>query len=115
MARVSIRIWNGKCSPRPKYNLEPVYTAIFPCREEWIRGPKAPTEDQGLVYFKDCSWTEKGTEVGIYGPKTRPFFALGKEICKRSLCKEESLPTVGSAGATWRADPLPRTLKEVDY
>ena len=51
--------------------------AIFLSREERIRGPKAPIDDQGLVYFTDGSWREKGNETRVYGPKTRLFFSLG--------------------------------------
>jgi hypothetical protein len=35
----------------------------------------------------DGSWTEEGTEAKIFGPKTRLYFSLGKEMCKRRLCK----------------------------
>ena len=40
---------------KPNGDLEPFYMAIFICREEWIRGPKAHTDLQGLVWFTDNS------------------------------------------------------------
>jgi hypothetical protein len=74
-------------SIKPKNNLEPFSTDIFPSTKDWISGPKDPTVVQRLFWFTDGSWTEQGTEARTYGPKTRLFFPLGKEICKRRLWK----------------------------
>jgi hypothetical protein len=43
-----------------------------------IRGRKGLMEVQVLVWFTDGCGTEKGTETGIYGPKTRILFSLSK-------------------------------------
>jgi hypothetical protein len=48
-----------------KYNLEQFYTAIFLFRKNWIRGPKAAADVQGLVWFTAGSRTEEGTDAGI--------------------------------------------------
>jgi hypothetical protein len=72
----------------------------FLSREDWICGPNAPTDIQGLVCFTNGSGTGQGTEAGIYGPKTRLFFLLGEEICKRRLWKRASLTIGSSVGGT---------------
>jgi hypothetical protein len=70
---------------KPKYHLEPSYTAIFLSRKDWIRGPKAPVDIPVLVWFTDGCGTEDGTQAEICGPRTRVFFSVGKEVCKIRL------------------------------
>jgi len=72
----------GSDSIKSKSDLEPFYTAIFPSKKDWIRGPKDPTDVQGFVWFTDNSWTEKGSEVGTYGSKTRLYCSVGKRHVK---------------------------------
>jgi hypothetical protein len=54
----------GNDSMHPKYNLEPFYITIFLFRKDWICGPKAPMDVQGLVWFTDGSGTEQEPRLG---------------------------------------------------
>jgi hypothetical protein len=92
----------GSDSVKPKCDLEPFYMAIHLSRETWIRGPKAATDFQGIVWFTDSCWTEKGAECGTHGPKTRLFSSVGKEMCKKRIWKGASLSICGSVGETRR-------------
>jgi hypothetical protein len=67
---------------------------------------------QGFVWFTGGCGMEWGTEAGIYGPKTRLLFSVGKEICKRRLWKGASLSIGRCVGGTWRGAHLLRTLRE---
>jgi hypothetical protein len=53
--------------------------------EDWILGPKDPTDIQGLLWFTDGSGAEQRTAAGIYGHKTRLFFSPGKEMYRRRI------------------------------
>jgi hypothetical protein len=53
-----------------KYNLQPSYMIIFPSRESWICGSKAPVDVQGLVWFTTSSGMKEGNEARIYGLRT---------------------------------------------
>jgi hypothetical protein len=48
--------------------------AIFISMEDWICGPKALTDIQGLIWFTGGSGTEEGAEVGLCGHGTKLFF-----------------------------------------
>jgi hypothetical protein len=41
-------------------------------------------------------WDRIGTEAGIYGPKTRLFYSLGKELCTKRFWKSARLSIGGS-------------------
>jgi hypothetical protein len=69
-------------------------------------------EAQGLLWFTDGSGTEQGIEDGIYGPRMRLFFSLGKRICKNKALKVDIALTGGCAGETWKGVPLPWTSKD---
>jgi len=78
----------------PNSDLEKFYTAIFLSKVDWIRDPKAPTDVQGLVWFTDNSWTEKGSEVGTYRPKTGLYCSVGTRHVKEGYGKGHLSPYV---------------------
>jgi hypothetical protein len=43
----------GRDSLKPKYSLELSYIAVFLSREDWIHGPEAVMDVQGLFWFTD--------------------------------------------------------------
>jgi hypothetical protein len=96
---------------KPKYKMEPSHTAIFLLRKDWIHGPKAPVDIQEIVWFTDSSGTKEGTEAGIYGPRIRLLFSLGKKKCKIRLWKWASLSIGRSVEETLTGD-FERQAKE---
>jgi hypothetical protein len=65
---------------RPAFNLEPKYKVTMLTREEWTKGPGAPPEVKGLVWFTDGSKMREGTGARFYGQslRRRLSFSLGK-------------------------------------
>ena len=57
---------------KPKYNLQPMYTATFLSRKDWSRGPKVLGTSRGLSGLQ----TAPG-ENGICRPDMRFFFFSG--------------------------------------
>jgi ribonuclease HI len=49
-------------------------------REEWTKGPVAPPEVKGLVWFTDGSKMREGAKAGVYGQslRRRLSFSLGR-------------------------------------
>lgn len=84
---------------RPKYNLKPLYTAIFLTREDWIHGPVATMDVQGFVWFTDWSGTEWGTEA-----------LWIKRYIKEGSGKGISLDR-DPPGGTWRKGSFTRAVK----
>jgi hypothetical protein len=55
------RVGGGSMSMRPECNLEQSYVAIFFLpREDWIYGPKAPVDVQGLCLVYRWLWDGRG-------------------------------------------------------
>jgi ribonuclease HI len=70
----------GVDAMRPIFNLEPRYRVTVPHREDWTRGPAAPPEVKGLVWYTDGSKMREGTGAGVYGQsvKRRLSYPLGR-------------------------------------
>ena len=51
---------------RPAFNLEPKYSVTVLTREKWNRGPGAPPEVKGLIWFTDYSRTLEGAGAVVY-------------------------------------------------
>jgi hypothetical protein len=84
----------GSDSIKPEDDLEPFYTAIFLPREEWIRGPKAPTKSKGLAGLRTTLGQRRGFEVGTYGPKTRLYGSVDNRDVKEGYGKWQLSPKV---------------------
>jgi hypothetical protein len=65
---------------RPAFNLEPKYWVTMLTRKDWTKGPGAPPEVKGLVWYTDGSKMRDGTGAGIYGQslRRRLSFSLGR-------------------------------------
>jgi ribonuclease HI len=70
----------GVDATRPRFNFEPKYRITISHREDWTKGPSAPPEVKGLIWFTDGSKMKKGTRAGVYGQsvKRRLSFPLGR-------------------------------------
>jgi hypothetical protein len=70
----------GVDATRPSFNYEPKYRVTTSQREGWTKGPGAPPEVKGLVWFTDWSKMKEGTWAGVYGQsvKRRLSFPLGR-------------------------------------
>ena len=64
----------------PTFNFESKYRVTILKREVWIKGPGAPPEIKGLVWFKNGSKMKAGTGDGVYGQyvKRRLSISLGR-------------------------------------
>jgi hypothetical protein len=98
-------------SMKYKYNFEPFIWHFILSREDWIRGPKAPIEVQWLIWFTDGSRSEEGTEIGLYGPKTRFFFSMSTKIYKRRFWQATSLSLRDSTWGIWRGSCFTRDFE----
>jgi ribonuclease HI len=69
----------GVEATRPAFKFEPRYRVTISHTEEWTKGPAAPPEVKGLVWFTDGSKME-GTGAGVYGQsvKRRLSYPLGR-------------------------------------
>jgi ribonuclease HI len=56
----------GVDATRPTFNFEPRYRVTIPHSEDWVKGPAAPPEVKGLVWYTDGS-KMKGDRGGVYG------------------------------------------------
>jgi len=65
---------------RPIFNLEPKYRVTILNRVVWTKGPGAPPEIKGLVWFTDGPKMEEGPRAGVYGQslRRRLSFSLGR-------------------------------------
>jgi ribonuclease HI len=70
----------GVDATRPTFNFEPRYRVTIPHREVWTKGPAAPPEVKGLVWYTDGSKMKGWTGAGVYGQsvKRRLSYPLGR-------------------------------------
>jgi hypothetical protein len=70
----------GVDATRLTFNFEPRYRVTIPHREDWTKGPAAPPEVKGLVWYTDGSKMKGGTGAGVYGQsvKRRLCYPLGR-------------------------------------
>jgi ribonuclease HI len=65
---------------RPTFNFKPRYRVTISRREDWTKGPAAPPEVKGLVWYTDGSKMREGTGAGVCGQsvKGRLSYPLGR-------------------------------------
>jgi ribonuclease HI len=70
----------GVDATRPTFNFEPRYRVTISHREDWTKGPAAPPEVKGLVWYIVVSKMMEGTGEGVYGQsiKRRLSYPLGR-------------------------------------